>query len=97
MSEHNVRFILREFGKLLDAAVERGQEIHSHLHLGSYNEPGDDGYEHNCLDGSVVLLITIDPLPPNLHHTLQRDLSDRDAIERFLGHALQSRSASESV
>jgi hypothetical protein len=67
MSQDNVRFVLREFGRLTDGALEKGQEVHFTLHLGNYDEPGDDGCARNRLDGSAVFTVIIDPLPPNRH------------------------------
>jgi hypothetical protein len=52
---------------MVEGALEKQQEVHFHLHFGSYGEPGEDGYLRPRIDGSAVLTVIIDPLPPSQH------------------------------
>jgi hypothetical protein len=78
MAKASVRQTLKQFRQLVEDALTKDQDVHCTFRLGSYAEPGTDGYVHPRLDGSAVLLVVIDPLPPAKHpaNTLVRKALD---------------------
>jgi hypothetical protein len=67
MARASVLDSLHQFGKLVEEALAKDQEVHCTLHLGNYDEPGGDGHLRSRFDGSAVLMVLIDPLPPSQH------------------------------